>query len=688
MRTNWKRLFPTIYYWEIGKIDNFTPQKILGSEDRYKQLKKMEQKELPYAGEMLCAQVREDGVIIKMPVLKKEKFYGLGLQMYSFCQNGKRKRLCVNADAPADTGDSHAPVPFFVSTEGYGILIDSARHIEIDFGGSNVLHRGKNRKEDNVEIDLHETTDALYKENQYSEEITIYVRGAGGIGIYCFAAGAMKAVVEQYNLFCGGGCMPPIWGLGNLYRMYTRAEQKDVEKKIMQFREEKMPFSMIGLEPGWHSHAYSCSFKWDSERFPKPQKLIALAEAEEIHLNIWEQAYIHSSAPFYEDILPYSGDYEVWEGAVPDFVCKEAVDIYGKRQQELFEQGIDAVKLDECDGADYTGGWFFPDYAKFPSGLGGEEEKSLFGAMAVRAIEKSFENLGRRTWSQVRANYSYAAPMPYILYSDLYDHEAFVRGMCNAGFSGLLWSPEVRQCASKEEFIRRLQTVVFSPLSLVNAWMIPEAPWKQPDIEKNKKGIMLGNFELEERTRELLELRNQMIPYLYTTFYQYWKNGTPPFRALCMEFCSDIACRDIDDCYMMGDALLVAPVIVKRNGKIPLGRDVYLPEGEWFDFWTDKRYEGGRKYYIETERIPVFVRGNEILAMAEEKESPHKNSRFSLNIKAYGKNPQPLYLIEDDGESMDFKNGNIKCLALYKKDGTWHVPELKRYCIKSVKEVI
>lgn len=77
----------------------------------------------------------------------------------------------------------------------------------------------------------------------------------------------------------------------------------------------------------------------------------------------------------------------------------------------------------------------------------------MYGALVMRAIQKSFLHKNRRTYSQIRANYSYAAPMPYVLYSDLYDHKQFIRALCNAGFSGLLWAPEVRQCASGKELL-------------------------------------------------------------------------------------------------------------------------------------------------------------------------------------------------------------------------------------------
>lgn len=240
------------------------------------------------------------------------------------------------------------------------------------------------------------------------------------------------------------------------------------------------------------------------------------------------------------------------------------------------------MKLDECDGSDYTGSWFFPDYTRFPSGLTGEEEKNLYGAMAARVIRDAFFQEDKRTYSQIRAGYSHAAPMPFVLYSDLYDHRQFARALGNAGFCGLLWSPEVRQSSSQEELIRRVQTVVFPPLSMINAWMVPHPPWKQFDTEKNRRNEFLSGDGLQERVRKYLLLRNRLVPYLYAAFAGCERNGTPPFRPLVMDYPQDERFREADDCYMMGDALLVAPVFYEKDGE-RAGRKVALPRGKW---WT------------------------------------------------------------------------------------------------------
>lgn len=242
---------------------------------------------------------------------------------------------------------------------------------------------------------------------------------------------------------------------------------------------------VLGLEPGWHSHSYSCTYKW-SNLFPHPQEMIDDMTAQGYKLNLWEHVYVYPKAPFYEKLVPYSGDYEVWNGLVPDFATKEACQLFEDYHRDTFvKQGIAGFKLDECDNSDYNpSNWAFPDSTEFPSGMDGEQMHMTIGTLYQNLIYRIYQQENRRTYSQVRSSGALAASLPFVLYSDLYDHKQFIRGVVNAGFSGLLWCPEVRDCANGDDLLRRLQTVVFSGHALINSWRIPSPPWKQTDIEK------------------------------------------------------------------------------------------------------------------------------------------------------------------------------------------------------------
>ena len=652
--------FPGVWKLTLGEPDKLTPHGFFGGKAA-PALSHRAQVPCPFRPEEITGECRPGGYLVTLPMAQSENLYGFGLQFYSFRQNGKRKTLTTNADPVKDTGDSHAPVPFYVSTACYGVLADTAKNVTFDCGATCRIARKAPPQADGSKPGT--TTQALYEEKTRGGQVTIFVPGARGLTLYLFADATVRGVVERCNLFSGGGAMPPIWGLGTLYRCYSPAGQADVEKVIDAIRADEMPISMLGLEPGWHSNAYSCSFKWSPERFPEPQKLLKKAEDNHLKVNLWEQAYVHPTADIYQALIPHSGDFEVWQGLCPDFADPEGSRIYGSQQGKLIDQGIAAVKLDECDGSDYTGHWYFPAFARFPSGLTGEEAKNLYGALVQRTINREFEKRNLRTYSEVRAGWSYGAPMGFVLYSDLYDHADFLHAFLSSTFCGLLWSPEVRQCETAEEVIRRLQMVVFSPLSIINGWMVPMPLWQQFDIEKNLKGEYLPDSTLADACRELLRLRNRLVPYLYTAFAAYCKNGTPPFRALAMDYPDDPACADIDDSYLMGEDLLVAPILTGCTG-----RDVYLPEGVWYDFWTNRRLEGGQVLHVETENIPVYVRSGCVLPLADG-ELIEADTVIPLSLRLYGCDSGQTILIEDDRISLNYQKGQQKEIALTVKNG-------------------
>ena len=179
----------------------------------------------------------------------------------------------------------------------------------------------------------------------------------------------------------------------------------------------------------------------------------------------------------------------VWGGLVPDFVDARAREVFGGYHGKTFlDAGVDGFKLDECDNSDYTGGWSFPELSRFPSGVDGEQMHSVFGLRYQDAMWAQFKARKRETYGLVRSSGALAAPYPFVLYSDLYDHRQFIRALVNSSFSGLLWCPEVRDAVNEEDLIRRLQAVMFSPLAMVNGWYITNPPWKQIDRKKNNAG--------------------------------------------------------------------------------------------------------------------------------------------------------------------------------------------------------
>jgi alpha-D-xyloside xylohydrolase len=335
----------------------------------------------------------------------------------------------------------------------------------------------------------------------------------------------------------------------------------------------------------------------------------------------------------------------------------------GYHKRELIEKGVTGFKLDECDNSDYIDSpWSFPELSKYPSGLDGERMHNLIGTLYQQTLYTPFREKGLRTYGQVRSSGALAAPLPYAIYSDLYEHKDYVRALINAGFTGLLWTPEVRSCSSEDELYRRLEVVVFSPQTMVNAWYIKNPPWKQFETEKNNRNEFLANTaEVEAACADILRWRVRLIPYLYAAFARYWQEGHPPFRGLMLDYPNDPNTYNIDDEYLMGESLLVAPLFAPQTK-----RSVYLPEGGWYNLWTRERFEGGKRYDIEADSrtIPVFVKENTLLPLAKPIEFVKKDTQFDVTVYAFGENCAPVSLFEDDGETFAFEKTGFNRLTL------------------------
>jgi len=444
--------------------------------------------------------------------------------------------------------------------------------------------------------------------------------------------------------------MPPEWGLGFWYRTASNATDREVLAIAQEFRERHIPCDVMGLEAGWHTHAYSCTFAWNSTRFPQPARFVSDLKSSSYHVNLWEHAFTHPSSPLFLPMRDLAGDKGVWGGLVPDFQDPEARRVFGGYHgKELIDLGVSGFKLDECDNSDFTGGWSFPEASQFPSAVDGEQMHSLFGLRYQFTLWQQFQQRKQPTYSLVRSSGALASPYPFVLYSDLYDHRQFVRALVNSGFSGLLWCPEVRDAKSEEDLIRRLQTVVFSPLAMINGWYIPNPPWKQLDRKRNNANDLMPHWQdLEARCREIIGWRMQLVPYLRAAFARYATDGTPPFRALALDW-PNHAVAKTEDAWMVGDRMLVAPLFAGEPS-----RRLTLPPGQWHNFWTGEVVAGGTTIDIPaaTRNIPVFVLDGSVLPLASITNSTADPLSHNLEVRVFGDGYLPFALLTPDGDNL------------------------------------
>lgn len=602
-QADWKEVGPGIWRARIGTPERFSPVKCRTIPPSTKM------QSLPSGARPLTAlegSVNERGTHIQLPLEAGELVYGFGLQMHAFEHRGRKRIMRTNADPKSDSGDTHAPVPFYVTTRGYGIFVDTFRQAQFHVAVSYLRPTAPSGKEGTSVNTAENAEHVIAAKKAY---VRVEVPRSAGVDVYLFSGPQMMDAVRRYNLFSGGGVEPPLWGLGVWYRAEAKLTAAAVLGLAREFRERKIPCDVLGLEPGWQTHAYSCSYVWEKSRYPDPSGFLNECNALGYKVNLWEHAYTHPSSPIFTALTPYSGDFAVWGGLVPDFAGAHAKQIFSDyHAKALVTAGVASFKLDECDNSDFTGGWSFPEFAKFPSGLDGEQMHACLGLRYQDAVWDAYRKTKKSTYGLVRSSGALSAPYPFVLYSDLYDHRQYIRALVNSGFCGLLWTPEVRDAGSEEDLIRRLQSVVFSPLAQVDAWYIANPPWKQINRKKNNAGEFTEGWErTEEKCREILGWRLQMLPYLRKAFARYANDGTPPFRALVLDFPGEASLAKVDDQYMMGESLMVAPLFAREPG-----RSVVMPRGRWYDFWTGEAVEGGRSIEISAtrEHIPLYVKGD------------------------------------------------------------------------------
>ncbi len=277
-------------------------------------------------------QVSDRGCSLQLPMKSGESIYGFGLHTELFNMAGRRVFLKPTDKPENDLGESHAPAPFYVSSQGYGVFVDTARFAS--FYAGNVSPVGSPAETNKGEIQT-STTELYRARTQNTKAMLVDVPAAKGVDVYIFAGPTMLDAVERYNLFSGGGALPPLWGLGVQYRGYTKYGAAETLALAARIRDAHMPCDVWGVEPGWQSHAYSCSFVWDTNRFPDPNGFLQKMGAMNYRMNFWEHAFTHPSSPIYNELKPWSGNYLVWNGLVPEFRVAGGAENFSETKQRL-----------------------------------------------------------------------------------------------------------------------------------------------------------------------------------------------------------------------------------------------------------------------------------------------------------------------------------------------------------------
>jgi alpha-glucosidase len=608
-------------------------------------------------GRLLCIdsegmQWRDDGAVRLSVGLKTgETSYGMGERAAGLNLRGKKFSLW-NTDASKydrATDPLYYNIPFYLGVHNdgvHGIFWDNSWRGVADLGGTK------------------------------SDELTFESEG-GELRYYLFGGADVNTVLSRYTELTGRIKLPPLWSLGYQQSRFSYFPQKSVLELALALRHRGIPCDVIYLDI--HYMDGFRVFTWDKERFPDLRQMIA-----DLHVGgfkvvailnpgvkvdpeyrVYKSGIAREIFLKYPDGAPAEG--VVWSGTsnFPDFTNPAARAWWTEQCKVLLDLGVDGVWNDMGEPALFTPTQpiTLPDYVHHnKDGLGGDhlENHNVYGMLMGRASLEALEKQrpGLRQFNVIRSGFAGAQRYAASWTGDsasTWDHLKLSLSMAlNMGLSGApITGSDIggyRDDSNGELFTRWLQAACFMPFfrSHTDLGTQPQEPWSfgQP---------------YEVINRLTIELRYRFLPYLYSVIAQCKEYGWPVIRPLFMAEPSNLALRGVDDCYLVGDALLVAPVV--EQGAVQ--RSLYLPAGEWYDYWTNELLQGGRNITVTAplERLPLFVRAGAVLPMWPEMQFTTEYAPESLTLRVYPGDFETV-LYEDSGEGLDYERGDYRWIYI------------------------
>ncbi|OGV51815.1 MAG: hypothetical protein A2017_18915 [Lentisphaerae bacterium GWF2_44_16] len=518
---------------------------------------------------------------------------------------------------------SYIPVPFFMSSKGYAVLVNSTHRVEFDMAAS-----------DKQKVSWHDHS--------------------GRIDFYLMTGASFIENIRLYTRLCGKPFLPPEWAFGLWYICREQANDYEAVNDALNFRREGIPCDVIGLEPGWMEKKYDLSpdKKWHPERFPipswcqnGPHNFINAIKRMGFHFELWEcneydfsyeeERRLGKKADSVETDKPV--DFHKDGEADDHFIWPRYSDTLTKKDEAWFEhhkkfidQGADFFKQDGtyqmCPHPGRVWG----------NGMSDDEMHNLYPLLYARQMN---EGLSKYT-NKRPVVFTVAGWTGFQSYCGTWTGDVGGRletlgSMLNTAVMGHNW------CTNDMEVIQPegIHFGYLQPWSQINSWTYFRMPWVQGE-------------KLCETHRFYSRLRSRLIPYIYSWAYQTAEQGVPLLmRPLQIEFEKDIKCRGIMHEYLLGRDMLVT---IYKN-------DIYLPEGRWIDFWTGKLYRGGKTYKIEwpdDRGGGIFIREGAIIPFGPVMQYRGEVKLDKLELHIFPSEEESFFeLYEDDGISFDYQKG-------------------------------
>ena len=562
-----------------------------------------------------------------------EGIYGFGESFTRLNKRGQRV-LAFLRDAMGVQGRyQYKAVPFFVSSRGYGMFVHTSAPVAFDVG---------------AEFDAHHT---IYSGDEMMD-------------IFVFL-GEPKDVVSEYTAITGRSPVPPLWSFGLWMSRITYKSEAEVRDVAAKLRQYKVPADVLHLDTGWFETDWRGDYQFSRTRFTDPAKMIADLKKAGFHVSLWQYTYFTPKNALWKELVDQGlavkdqGGRLSTEDAVLDFTNPKAVEWYRRKLGALMRMGVSVIKADFGEGAPVEG--------IYANGRTGWYEHNLYPVRYNDVVWKLTKEItgdgiiwGRSAW---------AGSQRYPLHwgGDAENTNsamaAGLRGGLSFGLSGFtFWSHDVGG------FVNR------APRDLYRRWMAfgaltshmrthgapPREPWEYDDA-------MLKDWQ------NGVGLRYSLLPYIYSQSHVAAAKGWPMLRTLFFEYPNDPTSWTIEDQYMLGANLLVAPLFADSA----ISRRVYLPPGTWIDYQTNRAYAGARWHDIAAGTVPIvlLVRDHTVLPHVAVAQSTADIDWKTVELRTFSSDGAPAEgtFIEPGGRLTTIRVNQAGAVEPSAANRTWRV---------------
>ena len=604
-----------------------------------------------------------------------ELYYGFGEKAMPISRD-QRFMTMWNSDTPAylpGADPIYQSIPFFISLlhgKSYGVFFDNTYRSYFDMGATDPAR---------------------------------YTFGAAGgeLDYYVFTGGRERSaanVLRAYTSLTGRGALPPLWALGYQQSRYSYTPDSKVRDIARTFREKKIPADVIYLDIGY-MEGYRI-FTWSKKDFPEPEKLMRELRDEGFHaVTIVDPGIkVDEDYPIYSDgrrrgafTRTATGEEmhaTVWPGlcAFPDFTSPDTRAWFGSLYKQFLDQGVSGFWNDMNEPGVFLNAESnepplqhdpkktFPlDTRHFGDGEPDSHARyhNVYGMQMARATFEGLRTLrpDARPLVLTRAGYAGIQRFSAVWTGDndaTWDHLAMTIPMLtNLSVSGVPFvGADVGgfvETPSAELYTRWLQAAALTPFFRTHSAIDtePREPWS-------------FGADNERINRASIELRYQLLPYLYTAFAAEEMNGDPVMRPLWFDYANDVKTYLREDEFLLGRDVLVAPVLHARQTK----RMVYFPKGDaWIDWWSGRRYAGGQEKEIDAplDRLPLFVRAGASVATQPIVQNTREMAGVPLTMAvAVGADGQST-VYQDAGDGYAYRKGEARRTSLSLKGTTLRI---------------